>query len=88
MDQDSSAIERHVDALSRVNWSELLIGPCHVVRSYSFDGRVEYLRLRSLTAVLTFEVVPGTLPRPLVELFDTALRDQSITELSGEEDEH
>lgn len=73
----SSVTEPHLDALSRVNWSEWLIGPCVLAHWLSSDGRVEYLQFQSLIGVLTFKVEPGTLPLPLVELLTTASPAQS-----------
>lgn len=73
MAQDFMATERHVAFVSHVNWSELLIGPCHVVLSLSSDGKVAQLSLRSLTVDLTFKDASLISPELLAELFDTAL---------------
>jgi hypothetical protein len=72
MDLTFTDTEQPVDALSRVNWSELLIGPCLVVHSSSLDGTVEFLQFQSLTVDLMFRVAAGTLPPPLAELLTIA----------------
>ena len=74
MAQVSMDAERHVDFLSRLNWSELLIGPCHVALSLSSDGRITQLSFRSLTVDLTFKDASLILPEQLASLLSTASR--------------
>jgi len=75
--QASTDDERHVAFLSQLNWSELLIGPCHVALSLSSDGKVTQLSLRSLTVDLTFKDASLISPGALAQLFDIASLDRS-----------
>jgi len=78
--QDSTGTEPLLDALSHVNFSELLIGPCLLEHWLTSDGKAEVLSFRCLTAALTFAVEPGTLPEPLAKLLTTV----SQVPLNGE----
>lgn len=80
-DPGFTEIEPLVDFVSHVNWSELLIGPCHVVLSLSSDGKVKQLSLRSLTVDLMFKDVSLISPGLLAKLLDIASQDRS----NGEE---
>lgn len=86
MDPTSTDMEQLADRLSRVNWSELLIGPCLVEHWLSFDGKAEFFNCRWLTGVLTFRVEPGTLPELLAKLLPIASPDPSGTESCGGKD--
>lgn len=73
----SGDIERPVDFVSHVNWSELLIGPCLAEYSYNSDTRGVQLSLRWLTVDLTFKDVSLISPELLARLFSTASPDPS-----------
>ena len=70
--------ERLADLLSRLGWSEWLIGPYVVGLSLNSDGELDGLSCQSLTADLTLRDVNLILPEERAWLLSIASPDLSI----------